>query len=160
LIDRVPRLLGVQAEGARPVFEAFRNGKEMVPSGTDTIADSIAVGTPRNWRRAIREIRASGGEMTVVTDEEILSAMKMTARLGGIFGEPAGIAGVAGLRRAVEQGIVKGNETALVIITGNGLKDIRSAQQAAGRPLLIEPSLEALSDTLAQHLTKPQAVRV
>ena len=143
-IERVPRLLGVQAEGARPIVEAFHSGKDLVPSSSDTLADSIAVGTPRNWRRAIKQIRASCGEMIAVTDGEILDAMRMTARLGGIFGEPAGVAGVAGLRRAIRGGIVKPDESAIVVITGNGLKDIASAKEAAGEAFIVEPSLDEL----------------
>jgi len=94
-ITRVPRLLGVQAEGAKPLMEAFFSGKGLIPTPTDTIADSIAVGTPRNWRRAIQQIQATRGTMIAVSDTEILEAMQMTARLGGVFGEPAGVAGVA-----------------------------------------------------------------
>ena len=94
-INRVPKLLGVQAEGARPVLDAFLTGKDLIPSPTNTIADSIAVGTPRNWRRAIQQIKDSRGTMIAVSDDEILDAMRFTARLGGVFGEPAGVAGVA-----------------------------------------------------------------
>ena len=150
-IDRVPRLLGVQAEGARPIVDAFSSGKDLVPSSTRTLADSIAVGTPRNWRRAIQQIRSSDGDMVAVTDDEILSAMRMTARLGGVFGEPAGVAGIAGLQEAVRQNIIRSNETVLVVITGNGLKDIQSAQQTAGQALSIEPTLDALAESLSAH---------
>jgi threonine synthase len=143
-ISRVPKLLGVQAEGAKPVLTAFATRSKLVPTPTDTIADSIAVGTPRNWRRAIAQIEASHGEMIAVTDAEILEAMRNTARLGGVFGEPAGIAGVAGLKKAVEQNIVKSNETAVAVITGNGLKDIQSARSAAGRELVVEPDIESV----------------
>lgn len=83
--------------------------------------------------------------MVTVTDEEILEAMRMTARLAGVFGEPAGIAGVAGLMKASSQEIIKSNETALVVITGSGLKDISSAKHAAGEALYIEPNINALS---------------
>ncbi|MBX2992133.1 MAG: threonine synthase [Bacteroidetes bacterium] len=148
IIDRVPRLLGVQAEGAKPVLEAFRSGKELAPTGTDTVADSIAVGTPRNWRRAIRQIKASHGDMISVSDEEILDAMRITARLGGVFGEPAGVAGVAGLKKAISTGIVKPAESAVAVITGNGLKDIHSAKKAAGQAIVVEPELEALQKVL------------
>jgi threonine synthase len=148
-IPRVPRLLGVQADGAKPILESFRSGKDMVPTGTDTIADSIAVGTPRNWRRAIGQIRLSGGDMISVSDEEILDAMKITARLGGVFGEPAGVAGVAGLKKAIESGIAKPGESALVVITGNGLKDIASARRAAGDAIDVEPGIGALEKALA-----------
>ena len=151
-IDRVPKLLGVQAEGAKPMYEAFYSGKDLIPSDTNTIADSIAVGTPRNWRRAISQIRQSKGEMIAVTDEEILDAMRTTARLGAVFGEPAGIASAAGLKKALHQNIVKSHESALVMITGNGLKDIQSAKQAAGEALSIAPSLDALADALTKNL--------
>lgn len=105
--DRVPRLLGVQAEGARPIVDAFISGKDLVPSDVNTLADSIAVGTPRNWRRALKQIRLSSGEMIAVSDDEILEAMRTTARTGAVFGEPAGVTGVAGLKKAIQKGIVK-----------------------------------------------------
>jgi threonine synthase len=151
MISRVPKLLGVQAEGARPIVDAFASGK-LLPSRSDTLADSIAVGTPRNWRRAIAQVRASDGTMIAVQDDAILEAMRLTARLGGVFGEPAGVAGVAGLRKAVAEGIVKKGDSALVVITGNGLKDIQSARQAAGQELEIEPSLDAVTKALAATL--------
>ncbi len=144
LISRMPRLLGVQAEGAQPIVTAFRTGSTLVPVNVTTLADSIAVGTPRNWRRAIQQIRASHGEMVAVSDEEILTAMRLTARSGGVFGEPAGVAALAGVMRAVSEGLIRSNETVLIVITGNGLKDIRSARQAAGAAYEIEPSLDSL----------------
>ncbi len=148
LIDRVPRLLGVQAEGARPIVDAFVSGQDLVPTDTNTIADSIAVGTPRNWRRALWQIEQTHGEMIAVSDEQILEAMRITARLGGVFGEPAGVTGMAGLQLAVERKIIRSHETALVIVTGNGLKDIHSAKQAAGTAISIAPTLDALAKAL------------
>lgn len=147
--DRVPRLLGVQAEGARPIVDAFRSGKDLAPSNTNTLADSIAVGTPRNWRRAIKQIRLSNGEMIAVSDEEILEAMRTTARTGAVFGEPAGVTGVAGLKKAIQEGIIRKTESVLCVITGNGLKDIQSAKQAAGRALDVKPSLADLTEVLS-----------
>lgn len=149
-IDRVPRLLGVQAEGARPVLDAFLSGKDLVPTGTNTLADSIAVGTPRNWRRAIQQVKLSHGAMIAVSDQEILEAMRVTARLAAVFGEPAGVAGVAGLKKAIEEGTVKPAESALVVITGNGLKDIQSAKQAAGEGIPVEPTMTALEKELVK----------
>lgn len=87
--------------------------------------------------------------MVTVSDEEILDAMRVTARLGGVFGEPAGSAGVAGIRKAVDQGIIKSNESILTVITGNGLKDIHSAKQAAGKELIVEPRFGALAEVLS-----------
>jgi threonine synthase len=129
--------------------DAFISGKDLVPSATNTLADSIAVGTPRNWRRALKQIRLSSGEMIAVSDDEILEAMRTTARLGAVFGEPAGVTGVAGLRKAIEKGIVKKNESVLCMITGNGLKDIQSAKQAVGQALDVKPSLADLSELLS-----------
>jgi threonine synthase len=150
-INRIPRLLGVQAEGSKPLMNAFFSGKDLVPSQPDTIADSIAVGTPRNWRRAIQQIKISNGTMIAVSDEEILEAMRLTARLGGVFGEPAGVAGVAGLKKAVAQGITKPDESAVAVITGNGLKDIASAKKAVGQTIDIEPKIEILSKRLQEN---------
>jgi threonine synthase len=150
-IPRIPRLLGVQAEGARPMVNAFESGSDVGPTAVDTIADSIAVGTPRNWRRALAQIRGSGGSMIAVPDADILDAIRLTARLGGVFGEPAGVAGVAGLRKAIARGIIGRDESVLVVITGNGLKDIDSARRAAGEPISISPEISALESALAER---------
>jgi threonine synthase len=150
-IDRLPKLLGVQAEGARPILNAFASGTDLVPTPTNTIADSIAVGTPRNWRRAIQEITTSSGAMIAVSDDEILDAMRTTARLAGVFGEPAGVAGVAGLKKAVSERIIDRDSSAVVIITGNGLKDIQSAKQATGQPIDIEPDFGLLETKLREQ---------
>jgi len=147
-IPRRPRLLGVQAEGAQPVVRAFFEHTDVVPTPVSTLADSIAVGTPRNWRKALRAVEDSHGTMIAVSDDEILEAMCVTARLGGVFGEPAAVAGVAGLKRAVAQGMISKNETAAVIITGNGLKDVQSARRAAGEPVTIPPDMGALAAAL------------
>ncbi len=152
MIDRVPRLLGVQASGAQPIVEAFASGRDLVPCDVNTLADSIAVGTPRNWRRALKQIRETHGDMVAVSDEEILDAMRSTARLGAVFGEPAGVTSVAGVRKAIEQNIIHPNESVLALVTGNGLKDIQSAKQAAGHELVVEPSIEAVADILAKHI--------
>jgi threonine synthase len=144
LSSSMPRVLGVQATGASPIVRAFDTNSDVVPSGSDTIADSIAVGTPRNWRRALAWVRASRGAMIAVDDRAILDAMRTTARLAGVFGEPAGVTGVAGLKQAVATGIVPRETSALVVITGNGLKDIKSAGQAAGHPHDIRPTLDSV----------------
>jgi threonine synthase len=148
-IPRIPRLLGVQASGARPIVDAFESRSPLVPTSVQTIADSIAVGTPRNWRRAIAQIRGSGGSMVAVSDDEILDAMRITARLGGVFGEPAGVAGIAGLRKAIASGIIGSHESVLAVITGNGLKDIDSARRACGEPMTIDPDISALEKAFA-----------
>ncbi|MCX6552182.1 MAG: threonine synthase [Acidobacteria bacterium] len=144
LVRTLPRMLGVQAEGASPIVKAFATNSDVAPSGADTVADSIAVGTPRNWRRALAWVRASRGAMIAVSDEEILEAMRITPRLAAVFGEPAGVAGIAGLRAAVTSGLLPRDASVLAVITGNGLKDIRTAVQVAGTPHDVRPSLDAV----------------
>jgi threonine synthase len=148
LVARTPRLLGVQAEGASPVTEAFRSGKPLQPVEPATMADSIAVGVPRNWRKAVNAVRESGGTMVNVSDAEIQDAMRRTGQLSGVFAEPAAAAAVAGLARAAHEGIVAARASALAVITGNGLKDSRSALAAAPRPLDIAPDPGAVAEAL------------
>jgi threonine synthase len=153
LIDRTPKMLGVQAAGAAPVTAAFRSGEPLKPIEPQTIADSIAVGVPRNWKKAVLALQASGGTMINVQDEEILEAMRCAGRLTGIFAEPAAATAVAGVRRAVEDGVIGRKESVLAVVTGNGLKDIRSAQSAVTKPFEISPDGAGLDDILKdQHL--------
>jgi threonine synthase len=151
IAKRLPRMLGAQAEGASPIVAAFQENAELTPVNAHTIADSICVGQPRNWRKALSAVRESHGEMVRVSDSEILAAMLLAARRAAVFGEPAGVAALAGLARARAQGIVKSDESALVVITGNGLKDVQSARQAAGEPLSIKPDLRELESLLAEQ---------
>jgi threonine synthase len=144
-IDRAPKLLGVQAEGAAPIAKTFFEGGELVPARGDSIAESIAVSKPRNWRKAIQAIRTSQGTMIVVTDEEILQAQQMAARLGGVFGEPAGVAGIAGLKKAVASGVIPNSASVLVVVTGSGLKDIQAVRRTVTMPEPIEADLDVLS---------------
>jgi len=88
--------------------------------------------------------------MINVSDEEIREAMRLTGRLAGVFAEPAAAASVAGLARAVREGVVPRRAVALAIITGNGLKDSRSALSAAPRPLDVPPDLDAVAEALGR----------
>ena len=143
LIDRMPKITGVQAEGACPIHDAFLSGSERVTFGpADTIADSISVGAPRNWAKALRAVRKSGGATVTVSDAEILSAIPELARSAGVFGEPAGVAAFAGFRKMAMQGMVSPDETVALVVTGNGLKDIPSAQKAVGSPLVADPDID------------------
>ena len=152
ILPTLPRVLGVQADGARPIVDAFEAGTTRVVPDLDsrTIADSIDVGTPRNDTKALLAVRASRGALLSVPDAAILEALCATPRLGGVFGEPAGVAGVAGLRAAVARGLVSPDARALVVVTGNGLKDIGTARRAVGDPLVLDPDLDTLEEALKQ----------
>jgi len=144
-IDKMPKLMGVQAEGAAPLVRAWREGTEEIePVVLNTLADSIAVGVPRDRIKALRAVRQTGGEYVSVSDEEILDAMRVLARGAAVFAEPAGATGFAGLAKLVHEGRIDPEERIVVLVTGNGLKDVASAIQATGQPHLIEPTIEAL----------------
>ena len=121
-------------QGARPLVDAFQRGRRpRAPGPRRRIADSICVGHPRNWRKALRAVRESGGAFVAVPDDAILEAMREAGRRAGVFGEPAGVAGLAGLRQAAADGLVGRGQTALAVVTGSGLKDVRTAIRAGGR---------------------------
>ena len=143
--ERVPQLVGVQAEGAAPLVRAWEEGtEEVVPLVPDTLADSIAVGQPRDRVKALRAVRETEGRYVAVEDEEILESMRLLGREAAVFAEPAGAAGFAGLQKLLRQGEIGPEERIVVLVTGSGLKDVDSAIHAVGQPEIIEPSMAAL----------------
>jgi threonine synthase len=102
------------------------------------------VGQPRDRVKALRAVRETGGRYVAVSDEEILEAMRLLGREAAVFAEPAGAAGFAGLRKLAQQGEIDPEERIVVLVTGNGLKDVDSAIRATGQPELIEPTMSAL----------------
>jgi threonine synthase len=143
-LPKLPKILGVQAEGCQPFLASWRSGKPLVPVEANTMADSIAVGHPRNFYKGMQAITASQGAFIAVADSEIQWAMTTLARKAAVFGEPAGVAGVAGVRKAINQGIIDPAANVAIIVTGNGLKDTQNAIRAAGSPTFIEPDLDAV----------------
>ena len=144
LIDRLPRLIAVQAQGCCPLNRAIQTGQPWQPMEENTLADSIAVGVPRNPDKALDAIRSSHGVAVNVSDEEILSAMGLLGRTQGVFGEPAGVTGTAGVKKALELGLISPDSTVVSIVTGNGLKDVQNGIRAAGEPMLVRPDMDAL----------------
>ncbi len=151
LIARTPKMLGVQAAGAAPVTDAFRSHGALKPIEPNTIADSIAVGVPRNWKKAVTAIEESGGEMINVSDDEILDAMNYTGHLTGVFAETAAATAIAGLKRALSEGMVPKSARALAVVTGSGLKDVRAAQQAVKGPFEVRPDGNGLEEIVAKQ---------
>ena len=147
-IERVPQVFGVQAEGAAPLYRAWKNRKPLEPVEPKTIADSISVGIPRNGVMALRDLYRWEGRMVTVTDEEILEAMRILGQESGVFGEPAGVASLAGLIKALKGGMVEKKDKVVAIITGNGLKDVSAALHAVSMPEAIDPTLESVEQAL------------
>lgn len=115
--QRLPRLLGIQAEGAAP----FVHGAPV--ARPETIATAIRIGSPATWEPARDAVRESGGAFRALSDAAILEAYHAIAEQEGIFCEPASAAGVAGLRAAIREGAVDGRQSCVCVLTGNGLKD-------------------------------------
>ena len=141
-IDRLPQLIGVQAEGASAIVDAANSDGTVRPGPAQTIADSINVGQPRDARAAVRAIRESGGCGVKVTDDEMLAALAQLARETGVFAEPAAAASFAGLVKLCDAGAVHSTERVLLVLTGNGLKDVESARRAVAEPLRVRPDLD------------------
>ena len=140
----LPRLLGGQAAGSAPIVLG------RVVEKPETIATAIRIGNPARWRQAVEALDESGGIITAVSDESILEAWRMLAQLEGVFVEPASATGLAALKQQIALGeIDAAGKTAVIILTGHGLKDPGTAVEQARTPLVLPASLEALEDYLA-----------
>ncbi len=127
LINKMPRLVAVQAEGSAAIVKAYEKGAKFPEKvNAKTIADSISVDYPRNGIMALKGLYETKGMGITVTDEEILEAQENLGKLGGIFAEPASSSAFAGVVKAKKEGLIGENDKIVVLLTGNGLKDISS----------------------------------
>jgi threonine synthase len=153
-IDRMPRIVGVQAAGSDPLVKAWEEGLDataMEPVEAHSVADSIVAGLPRDRIKALRAARETDGAYLRVSDEEILDAIPALAQGVGVFAEPAAAAAYAGLVKAVDRGLVERDERVVVLSTGSGLKDIASVMEAvAEEPAVVEPTLAAAERVLSE----------
>ena len=132
-ITRIPRLVAVQPHGSAAIAAALAEGADGYAAhhaGAASVADSLVVRAPRCAALALRALRASNGYAVRVTDEEILHALVELAAQCGVFAEPAAAAAWAGLLAARHRGLIRPDETAAVLITGTGLKDVAAAERA------------------------------
>jgi len=123
LIDKIPRLAIVQAEGASPLYHAYQTGfTEFHPMKAETVATAIKIGNPVNYKKALRSLSWTNGVVEMVTDQEIMDA-KAIIDATGIGCEPASACSLAGTRKLVERGIIQPHETVVGVLTGHVLKD-------------------------------------
>jgi len=148
LIERLPQMTGVQAEGASAIVDAVNGDGKIRPVAAQTLADSISVGRPRDATKALRAIRESDGAGVKVSDEEIVRAISRLARSTGVFAEPAAAAAFAGFVKMSESGAIKSDERVLLLLTGNGLKDIAAARRAVEQPLRIKADIDELDEAM------------
>jgi threonine synthase len=150
-IDRMPRIIGVQAAGSSYLAQAWERDEDVLtkpPIQAMTAADSISAGLPRDRLKAMRAVQESGGAFVTVSDEAILNAIPILAQGSGVFAEPAAAATYAGLHKAVDKGLISVDETSVLLITGSGLKDIAGVMDGVSRsgiaPHSIPPRLDAV----------------
>ncbi|RLG97794.1 threonine synthase, partial [Candidatus Bathyarchaeota archaeon] len=157
LVDSLPRMVGVQAEGASPIAQAIKRGSDVVTpvENPETVATAIRIGAPVSWKKALRAIRDSDGTAETVTDEEILEAQSMLARCEGLFVEPASASSIAGLKKMVELGEIDRDETVVCVATGHGLKD-PDVMRRVGKPLEADADVQSIERLLG--LTRPSRI--
>ena len=147
-IEVMPRIFGIQSTGSAAIYNAYKAGNEnIVAVAADTLADSISVNLPSDGLRALRAATQTNGAYLAVEDSAILEAITDLGRVG-IFSEPAAATAYAGLKKAVQDGIITPQDPVVVLNTGSGLKDVKAAMQAAGPAPVIEPNLEAVKKLL------------
>ncbi len=142
LVDGRPRMWGFQAAGAAPIVVGHRI------DDPETVATAIRIGDPASWAKAVDARDASGGRITAVTDDEILSAYQALARYEGIFCEPASAASVAGVTKAAAAGELDPDATVVCVLTGHGLKDPDTAERQVPPFLEAEPTVGAVAVAL------------
>jgi threonine synthase len=151
-LGRLPKLAAAQSALAAPIVAAFESGASEVEPvlAKQTVAESIQVGNPAalGWR-TLRAIRESRGTAVALSEREILDAQSLTARLAGVFAEPAGAISVAAAKKLRAVGVIGRDELVVCNITGHGLKQPEAI--AAGKEFVpIAPTLDALRERLLE----------
>jgi len=143
-IDMRPQMIGVQSTAASAVVDAVAGDGKAREAPANTRADSINVGKPRDATMAIRAIQESGGRGVKVSDDEIVRAITELARYTGVFVEPAAAAAYAGFIKLSEDSLIDRDQRVLLMLTGNGLKDIDGARGAIREPMRVSPKIDLL----------------
>ena len=157
IIDKIPRIASIQAEGANPFFKMWSEKLDKLDpiDSPETIATAIKIGNPVSWKKAMRAINLTNGVVEQVSDEEIMNA-KAIVDASGIGCEPASAASVAGARKLLDKGIIEGDDTVACIITGNILKDPDATinyhlsklsgikSEFANKPISVESDIESV----------------
>jgi threonine synthase len=162
LIDRLPSIAIIQAEGANPLYRSFQTDFDhFEPVQAETVATAIKIGNPVNYKKAVRALRWTEGAVEQVNDQEIMDAKALIDRTG-IGCEPASACSLAGVQKLVKQGVIKPHETVVSVLTGHLLKDPEATidyhsgkldgivAKHPNRLYQSEPTLEALSRILEQ----------
>jgi threonine synthase len=144
-INRLPRMMGWQAEGAAPIVRGYPIEEP------ETLATAIRIGNPASWKRAVAAAEESQGLIDMVSDEEILDAYRILADREGVFVEPASAASVAGLYKAFRRGELPQGAQVVCVLTGHGLKDPDLAVRCVEEPEAVQPRMEAILEKLGME---------
>src|SRR3984957_512736 len=150
--DTEPKIYGAQATGCSPISVAQKAGLDFFkPVKPNTIAKSLAIGTPADGFYALRVMKETGGFADDVTDAEIREGMKLLAEHEGIFTETAGGVTLGVAKKLIASGKIPREDSIVVCITGNGLKTLDAVEGCVGKPREIKPSLREFESLLAQE---------
>jgi len=160
-IKKLPKMTGIQAAGSAPIAQAIKTGcDKIVPvENPETLATAIRIGAPVSWKKAMNAIHESRGTAETVTDEEILQAQKILARVEGIFVEPASASSIAGLSKLIKNGTICNDEKVVCVTTGHGLKDPDTAIKQSETPVEVEANISAIEDALGLKHKAPIIAR-
>ncbi len=143
IISSLPKMIGFEAEGAMAIVK----GEPIL--NPETVATAIRIGNPASWDLAVNAAKESEGQINYVTDEEILHAYRTIAAKEGVFAEPASAASIAGVMKLKKEGVFRGGEKIVCVLTGHGLKDPNIAiKTVGGDPLVVQDSEEAVMEAI------------
>jgi threonine synthase len=150
VIEKLPRMMGIQAEGAAPIASAYKKKSSQIQivQGPETIATAIRIGAPASWKKALRAVRDSQGAMETVSDHEILQSQKEIATREGLFVEPASASSLAGLKKLLEQDLIDRDEEVICVATGHGLKDPQIVTRIGNSPIPTKADVESIERAL------------
>lgn len=149
-IEKIPTIIGVQAIGASAIIDTYERGEPFLPIDGEahTVADSISVGKPRDVIKACKYTKRNGGNFVRVEDKEILESIIELARATGVFSEPAGATAFAGFKKMVMSGNLGSKARVAIVVTGNGLKDLKAPGPLLNKLEKIKPTIAGIREAL------------
>ena len=160
LVEEAPFAVhGAQPSGCNPIAAAFKAGTDLIKPvpKPQTIAKSLAIGTPADGYYAVNAIRQTGGASEDATDPEIIEGIKLLAETEGIFAETAGGVTVACAKKLIAAGKIPSGESAVLCITGHGLKTAEAVASHIGQPRIIGPSLREFDHLIHEETVEAAA---
>ncbi len=149
---RMPRIIGVQAEGCQPLKRAWERDEPFSVCVADSLADGIAVGNPISGVMALHDVRETCGGFVAVPDASMLDAIRTLASTAGVIVEPAAAAGYAGIGAALKTGMIGADERVVALVTGSGLKTPQFLQ-TEGRAITVRGELREVERAMISHIS-------